>query len=222
MFEEMHEEYSRLVKHTAALTADLLSEQSIDMRAHESISRDIETTIDAASDVVEQMHAFAVSEMSHVERRQKVATVSTLKTNVRNLRTEFVKAKSQREKELLFSSPDAHSHLGVNDLSTSDREALLSTTESLNGTSDRLKNSLRVIAETEAVGVDIISELSRSRETLETTKARMVQVDMISDAARRTIRAMNQREVQQKALIYGVVFLSVCVSFVALYRLYGF
>ena len=52
----------------------------------------------------------------------------------------------------------------------------------------------RVVAETEEVGNEIIGELGRNREKIESTQDKVKQVNSDMDVAKTTVKRMNDRE----------------------------
>ena len=98
------------------------------------------------------------------------------------------------------------------------KEHLLSTTSTLQSTSNNLEKSKQIMADTELVAMEITEELARNRETIESAHSRVRGVSALSNQARRILVNMNRREVQQKMVVYGVGF----VLLLALLFLLGF
>ena len=98
------------------------------------------------------------------------------------------------------------------------KQHLLSTTSTLQSSSNNLEKSKQIMADTELVAMEITEELARNRETIESAHSRVRGVSALSNQARRILVNMNRREVQQKMVVYGVGFVLV----LALLFLLGF
>jgi Snare region anchored in the vesicle membrane C-terminus. len=74
------------------------------------------------------------------------------------------------------------------------------------------------MAETEDVALEITEELSRNRETIESSHSRVRGVNMLTNQARRVLISMQRRETQQRMVIYGIFV----AMFIAVLFLFGF
>jgi vesicle transport through interaction with t-SNAREs protein 1 len=84
------------------------------------------------------------------------------------------------------------------------RERLLQQQDMLKNQNSRLDNARKVLEETEQVALEIGSELSHNRETIESSHGRVREVAGLTGRARRIVQSMNQRAVQQKIMLYGL------------------
>jgi vesicle transport through interaction with t-SNAREs protein 1 len=81
---------------------------------------------------------------------------------------------------------------------------------------DRARN---VMADTESVAMEITTELSRNRETMESAHGRVKQVSGLTNRARRLLQNMNRRRVQQKLALYSISLIIVIVVMILLWNL---
>ena len=73
------------------------------------------------------------------------------------------------------------------------RQQLLSGTERLDRSSQRLRDSHRVANETEAIGRDTLADLQIQRETIQHTRATMLESEGYVDRSVKTLRGMARR-----------------------------
>lgn len=100
------------------------------------------------------------------------------------------------------------------DKSTGQRDRMQATTDKLRGGTGQLNDAHRRLEETIDVGAGIMSELDRNRETLQRVRSNVGEVSGTLDTARRILRGMSRREVQNKIAVG--VFAVVMIGIIAL------
>jgi hypothetical protein len=90
--------------------------------------------------------------------------------------------------------------------SAAQRERLLlqKNEDSLTNQNDNLDRARRTMEETEAVALEITSELESNRGKIQSAHGRVREMGGLTGRARRILISMNQRAVQQKMMVYGV------------------
>jgi len=73
------------------------------------------------------------------------------------------------------------------------RQQLLSGTERLDRSSQRLRDSQRVALDTEDIGRNTLADLSRQRETIEHTRGTLLESEGYADRSNKTLRGMARR-----------------------------
>jgi len=73
------------------------------------------------------------------------------------------------------------------------RQQLLSGTDRLERSSQRLQDSQRIANDTEALGANILTDLGSQREQLVHSRSTLVQADGYVDKSIRTLRGMARR-----------------------------
>ena len=73
------------------------------------------------------------------------------------------------------------------------RQQLLSGTERLDRSSQRLRDSQRIANETETIGRDTLADLQIQRETIQHTRATMLESEGYVDRSVKTLRGMARR-----------------------------
>lgn len=130
-----------------------------------------------------------------------------LLAQVRTCKAELQTFKDEHNKQSLLS--------GASKGGSGHRERLLQQQDMLENQNSRLDNARKVLEETEHVALEIGTELSHNRETIESAHGRVRQVGSLTGRAKRIISSMNQRAVRQKIMLYGLAG-SVVVVFLLL------
>ena len=130
-----------------------------------------------------------------------------LLAQVRTCKAELQTFKDEHNKQSLLS--------GASKGGSGHRERLLQQQDMLENQNSRLDNARKVLEETEHVALEIGTELSHNRETIESAHGRVRQVGSMTGRAKRIISSMNQRAVRQKIMLYGLAG-SVVVVFLLL------
>lgn len=84
------------------------------------------------------------------------------------------------------------------------RDRMLAATERLQKTSDRLQVGKQQLAETEELGVSILSDLARQRETILHARDTLHGADDNISKARRVLGAMSKRIVANKIIMFAI------------------
>merc|ERR1711907_259736 len=89
------------------------------------------------------------------------------------------------------------------------RERLLQTTDRINRTGDNIRQSKQTLLETEELGVSILQDLHRQRETIVHARDTLHGVDDNITKSRKILSVMARRIMQNKAIMYGIILLLV-------------
>jgi vesicle transport through interaction with t-SNAREs protein 1 len=103
--------------------------------------------------------------------------------------------------------------------SSATKERLLENEELMQKQQESLDRARNVMADTESVAMEITTELSRNRETMESAHGRVKQVSGLTNRARRLLQNMNRRRVQQKLALYSISIIIVIVVMILLWNL---
>jgi vesicle transport through interaction with t-SNAREs protein 1 len=82
---------------------------------------------------------------------------------------------------------------GPRDAQLEQRQQLLSGTERLGRSSNRLRESQRIALETEAIGAGTLADLHQQRNTIENTHRNLMQSEGYVDRSVKTLRGMARR-----------------------------
>merc|ERR1712176_1401981 len=93
--------------------------------------------------------------------------------------------------------------------SAAQRERLLATTDRINRTGDNIRQSKQTLLETEELGVSILQDLHRQRETITHARDTLHGVDYNITKSRKILSVMARRIIQNKAIMFGIMLLLV-------------
>merc|ERR1712072_1157915 len=93
--------------------------------------------------------------------------------------------------------------------SAAQRERLLATTDRINRAGDNINQSRQTLLETEELGVNILQDLHRQRETITHARDTLHGVDDNITKSRKILSVMARRIMQNKAIMFGIIMLLV-------------
>lgn len=93
--------------------------------------------------------------------------------------------------------------------SAAQRERLLATTDRINNTGERIRQSKQTLLETEELGVNILQDLHRQRDTIVHSRDTLHGVDDNITKSRKILSVMARRIMQNKAIMMGIILLLV-------------
>uniref|UniRef100_A0A0D6QWN2 t-SNARE coiled-coil homology domain-containing protein n=1 Tax=Araucaria cunninghamii TaxID=56994 RepID=A0A0D6QWN2_ARACU len=164
---------------------------------------EVKAGLDEAESLIRKMDLEARSLQPSI-KANLLAKLREYKSDLNNLKREVKKASSidsaAAREELLES--------GMNDTlmaSADQRGRLLMSTERLNQSTDRIKESRRTILETEELGVSILQDLHQQRQTLLHAHTTLHDVDDNIGKSRKLLTSMARRMNRNKWIIAGIV-----------------
>lgn len=190
-----------------SLTAQV--QESIRQMDEEKSTEFTYSLLSQCDDLLKQMAIEARGVEDASWKRDLLLKVRTCKSQLAALRTEYELKLSKSQKESLFQTTSTNSH----------KERLLENEQRMEQQNATLDRARSVMADTEEVALEITTELSRNREVMETSHARVKQVSGLTNRARRLLQNMNRRRVQQKLALYVVAFCIVIVVIFVLWNL---
>lgn len=219
-FSRYNEEFSSIqnqIRSTLSTITSILDNNPSDSTVESKMSH-ANNLLSQAKDLLKQMtiESRSIDDKDIKAECQKVVRVA--KGNQANL-VEDVKAVQNRveRQALLQGSVDLEAGISTGRKSAA-REHLLKTNSALQSQNSTLDKARRVMAETEDVALEITEELSRNRETIESSHSRVRGVNILTNQARRVLISMQRRETQQRMIIYGIFV----AMFIAVLFLFGF
>lgn len=91
-----------------------------------------------------------------------------------------------------------------------DREKLLNIDDKLHKQNEIIKSALYTVNDIENDANDIICELQKNKEKINSIHEKVYESENMTDTARRLLNSMNSREIQQKWIF---IFISVLIIF---------
>ncbi|XP_071927914.1 vesicle transport v-SNARE 12-like isoform X2 [Coffea arabica] len=146
-----------------------------------------------------------------------LAKLREYKSDLNKLKREVKKLTSansvQAAHEELLEAGLADSHMA----SANQRERVMMTTERLNQSSDRIRESRRAALETEDLGVSILGDLHQQRETLLHSNTKLHGVDDAIDKSKKVLTSMSRRITRNKWILGSIIAALVLAILVILY-----
>jgi vesicle transport through interaction with t-SNAREs protein 1 len=171
--------------------------KSLKKQVQESLHEDDEESGDHAIDLISQCDELLQQMALEARSVPDAALKRELLAQVRTCKSELQSLKDDLNKRSLMAQAQTGNGSGH-------RERLLQQQEMLTNQNSTLENARKVLEETEQVALEIGSELTNNRETLESAHGRVRSVAGLTGRARRIIQSMNQRQMQQKIILYGL------------------
>ncbi len=117
--------------------------------------------------------------------------------------------KSKRQLKEVVENEDRRQLFGgrsVNDdIALSQRQQLLQGNDSLERSSQRLKESQRIANETENIGASILTDLRGQREQIVNSRNTLLEADGYVDKSIRTLKSMTRRMATNKLITYAII-----------------
>ncbi|RWR91712.1 Vesicle transport v-SNARE [Cinnamomum micranthum f. kanehirae] len=177
---------------------------------------EIKSGLDDADDLIRKMDIDARSLQPSVKGRL-LAKLREYKFDLNNLKAEFKQMTSggsnQSARDELLESGMADTYM----VSTDQRGRLLMSTERLNQSSDRIKESRRTMLETEELGVSILQDLHQQRQSLLHANNTLHGVDDNIGKSRKILTAMSRRMSRNKWIIGSIIAVLILAIILILY-----
>lgn len=132
--------------------------------------------------------------------KQNIPTSSRAKVNqrFRNFESDVDAAKRKlttlsSDRSALFGSRYTDEPAGSSDAHLEQRQQLLSGTDRLERSSQRIKSSMALANETEQIGAETLGNLGRQREVIDNTHTRLLESEGYVDRSVKTLRGMARR-----------------------------
>jgi vesicle transport through interaction with t-SNAREs protein 1 len=107
--------------------------------------------------------------------------------------------------------------IDFDDAETDQRTRLLSGTETLNNSSQRLQNSHRLALETETLGAGILTDLRTQREQILNTRNTLREADSNVHNAQSTLKEMSRRMLHNKFIKYAIIIVLIAIILLIIY-----
>ncbi|KAI5678978.1 hypothetical protein M9H77_09928 [Catharanthus roseus] len=182
-------------------------------RAHIS---EIKAGIDDADVLIRKMDLEARSLQPNL-KAMLLAKLREYKSDLNKLKKEVKKLTSgnpsQVADEELLEAGMSGSHVA----SANQRDRLMMSTERLNQSSDRIKESRRAALETEELGISILEDLHQQRQTLLHANTKLHGVDDAIDKSKKILTSMSRRISRNKWIIGSIIAALVLAILLILY-----
>ncbi|PON70355.1 Vesicle transport V-snare [Trema orientale] len=216
VFEGYERHYSEL---SANLSRKCTAASALNGEQKKQRISEIKNGLDEADNLLRKMDLEARSLQPSV-KAMLLAKLREYKTDLNNLKAEVKRisslSSSQVAREDLLESGMADAFSASND----QRGRLLMTTERLNQSSDRIKESRRTMLETEELGVSILQDLHQQRQSLLHAHKTLHGVDENVSKSKKILTAMSRRMSRNKWIIGSIIAaLVLAILFIIYFKL---
>ena len=126
----------------------------------------------------------------------------------------------QRDRQQLLQGAELDD--GNAPTSSTQRERMLHATSRLDQTGDRIREGKRSLLDTEELGVSILQDLHRQRDTITNARDTIHGADDTISKSRKILAQMGRRITQNKMLMYGIIAMLVfAITLVAYFKVGG-
>jgi len=148
-----------------------------------------------------------------------LAKLREYKADLTKLKREVKQAYSSTEDEAMRVELLSRAELGEGNSSSASaqRDALLSATQRVRATGERITQGRQTLLETEELGVSILQDLHRQRETIVGARENLHDADDAVGRARKVLTSMSRRAVQNKLIMVGIIVMLIAAICVVLY-----
>ncbi|KAH7554547.1 hypothetical protein ACOSP7_028033 [Xanthoceras sorbifolium] len=213
VFEGYERQYCEI---SANLSKKCTSAAALDGEQKKQKVSEIKSGLDEAESLIRKMDLEARSLPPNVKAvllaklREYKSDLNNLKTEVKRLASGNLNASARDE---LLESGMADALTASND----QRSRLLFSTERVNQSSDRIKESRRTMLETEELGVSILQDLSSQRQALLHANNTLHGVDDNIGKSKRVLTNMSRRISRNKWIVGAIVAVLVIAIILILY-----
>jgi len=172
-----------------------------DIDAFNILKLEISETLSEAKDVLEQFE-LEIRETPKDVRQKFTIRLKSYEEELKRIEREFNVA---RENVQQIQSRNQLLGAATVDIRESEKEVLINASERVERGTNRLREANRIAIESEQLGVDILSNLSRDRETINRSRARVRETEQNLGASGRVLSGMIRRAIQNKLILYGVI-----------------
>ncbi|KAL4187602.1 hypothetical protein AMTRI_Chr09g39810 [Amborella trichopoda] len=213
VFEGYERQYCEL---SANLSRKCTSASHLDGEQKKQRISEIKTGLDEAEALIRKMDLEARSLQPSV-KAILLAKLREYKSDLNNLKSEIKRISSanvgQAARDELLESGMADTLM----VSADQRGRLLKSTEGLNQSSERIKESRRTTLETEELGVSILQDLHQQRQSLLHANNTLHGVDDNIGKSRKILTAMSRRMSRNKWIIGFIIAVLVVAILLILY-----
>uniref|UniRef100_A0A5B7BBG9 Vesicle transport v-SNARE N-terminal domain-containing protein n=1 Tax=Davidia involucrata TaxID=16924 RepID=A0A5B7BBG9_DAVIN len=213
VFEGYERQYCEL---SANLSKKCTSASLLDGEQKKQKVSEVKAVLDEAESLIRKMDLEARSLQPNV-KAVLLAKLREYKSDLNNLKSEVKRISSAN---LNQSARDELLESGMADaltVSADQRSRLLMSTERVNKSSDRIRESRRTMLETEELGVSILQDLHQQRQSLLHANNTLHGVDDNISKSKKVLTAMSRRMSRNKWIIGSVVAVLVLAIILILY-----
>lgn len=178
--------------------------EAIDDRILKCSGEEKKNAVRSAESKLEEA-ALLVQEMEQESKAAPPTYRMQMMNRLRNYRKEIEGLTRNLKRNASETEFNAQVHDKEFRIEASNRHKLMSGIQSLTRTSESIARSQQIASETDAIGTDIIEDLSRQRDVLDRTKGRLIDTDSNLSKSRRIMRTMARRVMTDKMILIAII-----------------
>ncbi|CAI0431575.1 unnamed protein product [Linum tenue] len=209
-YERQYCELSANLSRKCTSTSVLIGEQK-----KQNLS-EVKTGLDDADALIRKMDLEARSLPPNI-KSSLLAKIREYKTDLINLKSEVKRISSSNVSQTARDELLESGMADAKTVSTNQRGRLLMSTERLNQSSDRIKDSRRTMLETEELGVSILQDLHQQRQALLHAHGTLHGVDDNIGRSKKVLTAMSRRMNRNKWMVGCIIAALILAILVVLY-----
>jgi vesicle transport through interaction with t-SNAREs protein 1 len=148
-------------------------------------------------------------------RARPQANLTKLKGDVKKASAALMDVEAARDE--LLSRAELGDTQGGAATSGAQRDRLLTATDKLKQTGDRIKEGKKTLLETEELGVSILQDLHKQREQIQHTRETLHGADDNIGRSRRILASMGKRAMANKVMLGGIIGILVMLIILVVY-----
>ncbi|XP_055597199.1 vesicle transport through interaction with t-SNAREs homolog 1A [Uranotaenia lowii] len=179
---------------------------------------DIDRQLEESQELLEQI-GLEIRDIPQASRAGFTSRLNCYQAEWKRLQQEFGNAKTARPRGGPtggggYDSVDEFDEIGIQE---DQKRRLLDNSERLERTGNYLKDSYRVVLETEQIGAQVLQDLSEQRETIQRTRGRLRETDAELGRSSRLLNSMILRGLREKIILIAVGVAIFLVLFLSIY-----
>ena len=207
IFQAYDEEFTSLTKSISKEMVELKAIEDSDEEDSSVKLRMVDALIKQSMDLMKQMEIEVRSQDGQTRSHLGEKLVLYRKA-LKSQQSDYEAAKAHATKMVLLGRRGNGNGGGSDNSERSvEQERLLGVNDKMYRQNEMILTAQRTVFETEETGADIVNELSRNREKIESAQERAKEFIGSADGARRLIGTMQRRDQQHKFLMYTLLVL---------------
>ncbi|KAG5355077.1 t-SNARE VTI1 [Yarrowia sp. B02] len=179
----------------------LESISTLERDARTSAVNAVERTIGEAYEILDQL-SVEIQNIPSSSRAPLSANLRQYRQSIQSAKKQLANVEQAGARNELFGD---RTPAEGGDIALDQRQQLLSGQESLDRSSQRIRDSQRLANETESIGANILTDLRGQREQIQNSRNTLLEADGYVDKSIRTLRSMTRRMAMNKVLTYLII-----------------
>ncbi|XP_062548217.1 vesicle transport through interaction with t-SNAREs homolog 1A [Armigeres subalbatus] len=199
---------------TAEITAQIGRLASSSGGERNKLISDIDRQLEESQELLEQI-GLEIRDVPQANRPGYTSRLNCYQAEWKRLQQEFSNAKTDRPKGAAgYDSVDEFDEIGIQE---DQKRRLLDNSERLERTGNYLRDSYRVVLETEQIGSQVLQDLGEQRETIQRARGRLRETDAELGRSSRLLNSMMARALREKIVLVAVAVAIFLVLFLSIY-----